>query len=223
MYSGLLSTGGSLLIGRETTIPERRADALIQHEIGTHLVTYYNGACQPLRLLRVGLANYEALQEGFAVLSEYLVGGLSRGRLRTLAARVVACHDLIRETPMTEVFQRLVDEYRFDLHTAYTIAARVFRGGGLTKDALYLRGLVEILQYVGKGGDLEPLLVGKIAANHVSVVRELMLRGVLSPPKLRPRFLDSPESESRLRAIHSATTVLDLIDGSSRRRADVAS
>ena len=78
------------MIGRETRIAERRAEALLQHEVGTHLVTYFNGSSQPLRLLQVGLSGYDALQEGLAVLSEYLVGGLSEARMRTLAARVIA-------------------------------------------------------------------------------------------------------------------------------------
>ena len=95
MYSGLLSTGGNLLVGRETAFAEDRVDALIQHEVGTHLVTYYNGQAQPLRLLKVGLAGYDGLQEGLAVLSEYLVGGLSRGRMRTLAGRVVAADRMV--------------------------------------------------------------------------------------------------------------------------------
>ena len=187
MYSGLLATGGNVFIGRETCIPERRANALLQHEVGTHLVTYYNGAIQPLRLLKVGLVGYEAFQEGFAVLSEYLVGGLSRGRMRTLAARVIATDQLIKQISFAEVFQQLVDEFGFEPRTAYTITLRVFRGGGLTKDALYLRGLVEILQYLGKGGELEPLLVGKIATNHIPVVREFLLRGILRNPPLRSR------------------------------------
>ena len=65
-----------------------RVGASLQHEVGTHLVTYYNGLEQPLRLLHVGLAGYDETQEGLAVLAEYLVGGLSRSRLRTLAERV---------------------------------------------------------------------------------------------------------------------------------------
>jgi uncharacterized protein (TIGR02421 family) len=214
MYSGLLATGGNLLIGRETCISKRRANALLQHEVGTHLVTYHNGETQPLRLLKVGLAGYDSLQEGFAVLSEYLVNGLSRGRLRTLAARVIATDQLIREVPFADVFQQLVDQFGFDPRPAYTITLRVFRGGGLTKDALYLAGLVEILHYLGKGGDLEPLLVGKIAADHIPVVRELLLRGVLRPPALRPRFLELPDAKQRLAEITSRTTLLDLIDGS---------
>jgi len=212
MYSGLLASGGNVLIGRETKIPQRRANALLQHEIGSHLVTYYNGAMQPLRLLRVGLAGYDALQEGLAVLSEYLVDGLTSGRMRTLAARVIATEELIRETPFADVFQQLVDEFGFQPRTAYTIALRVFRGGGLTKDALYLRGLVEILQHIGKGGDLEPLLVGKIATNHISVVRELLLRGVLRAPALRPRYVDLALTGQRLARIAAGMTVLDLIE-----------
>jgi uncharacterized protein (TIGR02421 family) len=211
IYSGLMVAGGDLLIGRQTRIARRRAEALLQHEVGTHLVTYYNGAAQPLRLLQVGLAGYDALQEGLAVLSEYLVGGLSAARMRTLAARVIAVDQMIRGASFVNVFQQLVDEFGFEPRAAYTIVLRVFRGGGLTKDALYLRGLVEILEYLGGGGDLEPLLIGKIAVEHVPIVRELLLRGALRPPPLRPRYLQSPSAQRRLQGITSQTTVLDLI------------
>ena len=61
---------------------------------------------------------------------------------------------------------------------------RVYRGGGLTKDAVYLRGLVEALEYVAGGGALDVALVGKLAADHIPVVRELLLRGVLRKPPL---------------------------------------
>ncbi|MHC4179909.1 MAG: tyrosine/phenylalanine carboxypeptidase domain-containing protein, partial [Planctomycetota bacterium] len=87
---GLLVSRGRLLIGRSTKIPATRAEALIHHEVGTHLLTYYNGRAQPFKQLYGGLAGYDELQEGLAVLSEFLVGGLSRPRMRTLAARVVA-------------------------------------------------------------------------------------------------------------------------------------
>lgn len=212
MYSGLLVSGGELLIGRETRISKHRADALLQHEVGTHLVTYYNGAAQPLRLLQVGLAGYDPLQEGLAVLSEYLVGGLSESRMRTLAARVIAVDQMIGGETFANVFQQLVDEFRFEPRTAYTITIRVFRGGGLTKDALYLQGLVEILEYLGAGGDFEPLLIGKIAVEHVSIVGELLFSSVLRPPPLRPKYLQSAEARQRLKNISSRTTVLDLID-----------
>lgn len=85
MYAGLMVSGNQLLIGGRTRIPRRRA-CLAQHEIGTHLITRYNGHHQPFRQLEVGLAGYDGLQEGLAVLAEYLVGGLSRLRIRILAA-----------------------------------------------------------------------------------------------------------------------------------------
>ncbi|MCS7470926.1 flavohemoglobin expression-modulating QEGLA motif protein [Stieleria sp. ICT_E10.1] len=217
MFSGLMVAGAELLIGRETRIAERRADALLQHEVGTHLVTYFNGATQPLRLLQVGLSGYDALQEGLAVLSEYLVGGLSGARLRTLAARVIAVDGMIRGETFVSVFEQLVDGFGFEPRTAYTITMRVFRGGGLTKDALYLQGLVEILDYLGGGGEVEPLLIGKIAVEHVPVVRELLFRGILRPAALRPKYLDSPEAQSRLDGIHSRTSVLDLLDNEKGR------
>ncbi len=212
MFSGLLSTGGKLLIGRETSIAASRVEALLQHEVGTHLVTYYNGQSQPLRLLKVGLAGYDGLQEGLAVLSEYLVGGLSSGRMRMLAARVVATDQMIRGVPFCDAFQELVDKHAFDPRAAYTTTLRVFRGGGLTKDAVYLRGLVEILQYIAKGGDLEPLLVGKLAADHIPIVRELLLRGVLRGPLLRPRFLEHPLASERIARLRGGCTVLDLTE-----------
>ncbi|TWU31366.1 flavohemoglobin expression-modulating QEGLA motif protein [Novipirellula artificiosorum] len=216
IFSGLLVAGGDLLIGRQTRIAKSRAEALLQHEVGTHLVTYFNGSAQPLRLLQVGLAGYDALQEGLAVFAEYLVGGLSAGRMRTLAARVIAADQLVQGLSFLEVFSQLVEAFGFEPRTAYTITLRVFRGGGLTKDALYLQGLVKILDYLGSGGDLEPLMVGKMAVQHVPIIRELLLCGVLRTPPLRPKYLDTPAARDRLAKINPDTTVLDLISKTRR-------
>jgi uncharacterized protein (TIGR02421 family) len=202
-----------LLIGRETKLASRRVEALLQHEVGTHLVTYYNGQSQPMRLLKVGLAGYDGLQEGLAVLSEYLVGGLSPGRLRTLAARVVATHQMIRGDSFVETYRELTENHSFEARTAFTIVARVYRGGGLTKDAIYLRGLVEIIDFIRRGGDLNLLLVGKLAADHIPIIRELLSRSILRQPPLRPRYLDDPRAIEALKRVGQASSVLDLIDG----------
>lgn len=151
------------------------------------------------------------MQEGLAVLSEYFVGGLSNSRMRTLAARVIATDSMIRGETFANTFSQLVDQYGFAEHAAYTITLRVYRGGGLTKDAVYLRGLVEILRYVGNGGDLSLLFVGKLAADHIPVVRELLLRGVLQQPALTPRYLAHPEFKRLVNVIHEDSSVLDLL------------
>ena len=213
MFSGLMCSGGDLLIGHQAKVSARRAEALLQHEVGTHLLTYYNGLVEPFQLLHSGFAGYDSLQEGLAVLTEYLVGGLSRPRLRLLAARVIAAASLLQGATFVETFRRLDREYDFSQRVAYTITMRIYRGGGLTKDAVYLRGLVEVLAYLAKGGQLEPLFVGKIASDHIGLIRELLHRKVIQPPALRPRYLQLPSVSERLEKLSHGMTVLDLVKG----------
>ncbi len=209
---GLLVSHGSLLIDKDARVPLARAEALLQHEIGTHVLTYHNGRAQPFRQLYSGLAGYEALQEGLAVLAEYLVGGLNRPRVRMLAARLVAARDMIDGASFVEAFRELHRAYNFKRRTAFDVTMRIYRGGGLTKDVVYLRGLSRLLQYLGEGGELEPLLVGKIALDHTAIMRELHLREVLCPPPLRPRYLDDPQVAGKLAKVRQGLTVLQLIE-----------
>jgi len=44
--TGLMVSNGNLFIGDRVKIPESRIEALIQHEIGTHVLTYVNGRDQ---------------------------------------------------------------------------------------------------------------------------------------------------------------------------------
>ena len=216
MFTGLLCSNGHLLIGRQTKIPASRIRALLQHEVGTHLLTYYNGLAAPFSQLHSGFAGYEAMQEGLAVLSEHLVGGLSRPRMRLLGARVVAAAQMVDGATFIETFRLLNRDYAFSQRVAYTITMRTFRGGGLTKDMVYLRGLMEMLDYLGTGGDLEPLLVGKIAADHISFIQELQLRGILKTPPLKPRYLGDPQVVGRLKHLRNGLTVFDLIEGKTK-------
>jgi uncharacterized protein (TIGR02421 family) len=193
-------------------VPRRRVNALLQHEVGTHLVTRFNGSRQPIKQLEVGLAGYDGLQEGLAVLAEYLVGGLSRLRMRILAARVVAARRMVEGATFIETFRLLDGEYQFSQRTAYTIAMRTYRGGGLTKDAVYLRGLLQILKYLREGGELEPLYLGKIASAHLPFVAELRMRKVIKPPALRPRYLDDPAAVEKIARLRKGMTVLELLD-----------
>ena len=208
--AGLMVSRGKLLVSNRTKIPPGRVEALIQHEVGTHLLTYHNGKAQRLRLLAMGLAGYDELQEGLAVLSEYLVGGLSRPRLRLLAGRVIAARHLLDGASFAENFQAMHQRYGFSKEISFSIVMRTHRGGGLTKDAIYLRGLRQILIYLHKGGDLEPLWVGKIAAHHIPIVRELQWRGVILPAALTPRYLEQAEAQARLDRLRQGATVLDL-------------
>ncbi|MCL5037825.1 MAG: DUF1704 domain-containing protein [Chloroflexi bacterium] len=212
---GLMVSHGNLLIGESNNIPASRVEALIQHEIGTHVLTYYNGKAQPFQQLYSGLAGYEALQEGLAVVSEYLVGGLSPARMRLLAGRVAGVKFLTDGASFIETYRKLYNDYGFERKTAFTITVRIYRGGGLTKDAIYLRGLVSLLKYLKEGGDIGTLYIGKIAAAHVPLIKELLWRRILHPPPLRPRFMDDAETQEKLKSLKAGLSVLDLVD---RRR-----
>ncbi|WP_164891051.1 flavohemoglobin expression-modulating QEGLA motif protein [Botryobacter ruber] len=208
---GLIVSKGRLNVGTEAKIPRSRAEALIQHEVGTHILTYFNGKAQPLQQLYVGVPGYEELQEGLAVLSEYLVGGLDQDRLRLLAARVITVHHLIQGCSFTDNFWRLKHDYKFTDETAFDVTMRVHRGGGLTKDAVYLRGLVHLLHHLKEGGELEPLLIGKIRQDYIPIVQELIYRNVLRPIPMKPRYLLDPALKPKLEQLKQGLTVFNLV------------
>ena len=216
--TGLMVSKGTLLIGSDLSVSGRRVEALVQHEVGTHLLTYLNGEAQRFRLLRSGLAGYDELQEGLAVFTEYLAGGLSPGRLRLLAARVVAVKLMTDGADFIQTFDRLCEDHGFSKRIAFGITTRVFRSGGLTKDAMYLRGLVRILRYLRDGGHIEPLLVGKFGFGDLSVVEELLRRKVLYPPSLIPRYLHEPAANERLGLARTKTDLVDLLVEESPQR-----
>ena len=156
---------------------------------------------QPFHQLYAGLPDYEELQEGLAELAEYLTGGLTGPRLRMLAARVLAANMIAEGAGFTEVFRELDDTHGFTQKTAFNITLRIFRGGGLLKDMVYLRGLLQLLEYLGGGGAFEPLLLGKFGADHLHIIRELQCRKVLSAQLLKQSYIDSHNVLEKLETV----------------------
>ncbi|WP_018237245.1 flavohemoglobin expression-modulating QEGLA motif protein [Ensifer sp. BR816] len=210
--SGLLVSGRRLLIARSTLMPVDRVEAILSHEIGVHLLTYFNGSAQGLRLFRSGLAGYEGMQEGLAVFAEYLSGGMTSERLRLIAARVIACACMLDGASLPEAYRLLAREHGLPEADAFNVVLRVYRGGGLVKDAIYLRGLLQLLDHLADGGALEPFWMGKIAASHFGVMQELSARGLLGGPAVRPMFLDHPQAPARLAKARSGLSPLELLD-----------
>ncbi|MGV6875499.1 flavohemoglobin expression-modulating QEGLA motif protein [Pseudochelatococcus sp. B33] len=208
--AGLMVTGSRLLVASTTVMDRGRIHALLCHEVGVHLLTYFNGSVQGLRLFRSGLAGYEGVQEGLAVLAEYLAGGMTRERLRLIAGRVIGCAAMLDGATFQETFSLLTGVHGFDEPGAFNMALRIYRGGGLSKDAIYLRGLTEVLTHLRAGGALDPFWMGKIAADHFPVMQELALRGLLRRPAVQPAFLASPEAGRRLAAARGGLTIADM-------------
>ncbi|WP_342587477.1 flavohemoglobin expression-modulating QEGLA motif protein [Pararhizobium antarcticum] len=210
--SGLMVSGNRLLVSRSTLMDRRRVEPLLSHEVGVHLLTYFNGSAQGLRLFRSGLAGYEGMQEGLAVFAEYLSGGMTVERLRLIAARVVGCAMMLDSAPFERTFASLTDAYGLDPDDAFNLVLRLYRGGGLAKDAIYLRGLLQLLDHLKAGGALDPFWMGKISASHFHVMQELSARGLLQAPVVRPDFLSHPHAQTRLDLARQGISPLDMIN-----------
>jgi hypothetical protein len=97
----------------------------MQHEVGTHVLTHHNGLAQPLTQLASGLAGYEELQEGIAVLAEYLAGGLSaRGCGRWPRASLAVQLPDVEGAEFPEAFRELTRRHGFASARLHLLHAR---------------------------------------------------------------------------------------------------
>lgn len=199
LASLMMVSHGTFYIAGDIRVPRCRVQPLIQHEIGTHVVTRHNGRRQALKQLEVGLAHYDALQEGLGVLAEYLAGYLPAERLRVLAARVVAADMAIHRSDVPAIFHVLHEDYGVPAEDAFDVAVRALRGGGLTKDAVYLSGLRDLLEHLHEDAPFEPLFMGKFALSQLAVLEQLVDEGWVTAPEILPRYWTHPAALERLR------------------------
>lgn len=209
---GVMVSGNTLLIGSEFTVAGQRTYPLLQHEVGTHLVTQINGANQPITCLGSGLAGYDETQEGLALLAEIACAGFTAARLRQLAGRVLTAHRRVEGASFVEAFEALVDG-GFQRRSAFTTTMRAYRAGGMTKDAIYLRGLLDLLNHLKGGARLDLLWRGKFSLHDLPLIEDLQERGIVRPALVRPHYLDDPHSLDRLAEAANAADVTTLIQG----------
>lgn len=199
--ASLMVDQGDLYIASDFRLPATRVRGLMGHEIGTHSLTWYNGCLQPMHLLSTGLAGYDKLQEGLGVLAEYLCGCLSAGRLRIIAARVIATDMVSRACRVEEIFAAMHEDLHISVEQSFDIAVRACRGGGFSKDVVYLAGMLELLAYLNDDPDLELLFIGKFDLSQIPALEELMQAGFVLPPRLMPRHLCNEEGREKLHAL----------------------
>jgi uncharacterized protein (TIGR02421 family) len=209
--AGLMVSGSKLFVGTNVVIPANRLQALLAHEVSIHLLTHFNGAAQRLAIFRTGLAGYEGIQEGLGVFAEWATGGLTRTRLRLLAARVIAVAAMERGANFIDVYRTLRREHGFSRRGAFGIAARVFRSGGFAKDAIYLQGFREVTNLVAAGAPLNPFWLGKIALPHVPAIEELLQRELVRPPLFKPLFLEDETTTKRIDGLRQAKSFPELV------------
>lgn len=183
MIANALVSGTTVKVNQQVNIEELEVKALAHHELGVHLLTTLNARSQPLRLLSLGMPLNTLTQEGLAILCEYLSGCLSIKRLQKLALRVIAVNSMIKERSFKRTFSQLKDEYRVSDEDAFTITTRVYRGGGFTKDYVYLQGLHKMLSAYESEQDFNLLLAGKTSIDYLPIMSRIMDKGLLAPPE----------------------------------------
>ena len=189
----VLNAKKTILFNPNAKFTRGQISALVEHEIGVHMVTTMNSNAQKLHLFNLGLPVNTMTQEGLAILAEYLSGNISMKRLKKLAYRVIVVDMLCSGADFIECFHFLVNDHDLDQDDAFSVVTRIFRGGGFTKDYLYLSGFVKILRIWENGQDLEPLLVGKTSLEFHSIISEMIQREMVQKPVYVTHSFKNPE------------------------------
>ncbi len=187
-----------LLIRKNARFTETALKALFHHEIGIHMLTTMNSREQKLQLFNIGLPINDLSQEGLAIMAEYLSGNISVERLKELAVRVLAVNYMLKEHSFSECFNYLVEYLGVTPDRAFGLSARVYRGGGFTKDYLYLRGFKEVRRMHSEQIRLDNLFIGKTSIAYLPVINELVERKLVSPPRFLPFAFLEPQQENSI-------------------------
>ncbi|MDU8887027.1 flavohemoglobin expression-modulating QEGLA motif protein [Yeosuana sp. MJ-SS3] len=192
----VLNNRQTLVLRKNHKFSKNQLKVLANHEIGVHLVTTFNALEQPLNVFSNGFPNNVETQEGLAVYSEYMSGCLTLTRLKELAYRVIAVDSLIKGYSFADTFDLLVNQYKLNKNKAFIVTLRVHRGGGFTKDHLYLSGLKKVFQFAKSGTEkLDDLLSGKVSLEYLETIRKLQNLGLAVPSKY---ITDSYQSNKEL-------------------------
>lgn len=171
----------TLLIKKNVKFSKNQLLTLANHEIGVHLVTTFNGLDQPLKIFSNGLPKNVETQEGLSVFSEYMGGALTLRRLKELAYRVMAADGLIKGYSFADTFDLIHGQYKLNRDEAFGITLRAHRGGGFTKDRLYLSGLRKIYKRYQNEEPLDILFTGKVSLDYEEQMNHLRQLGLVQP------------------------------------------
>jgi uncharacterized protein (TIGR02421 family) len=195
----VLNNTQTLVLRKSHKYSLNQLKVLTNHEIGVHMVTTFNGLEQPLKVFSNGLPNNVETQEGLAVYSEFMSGCLTIERLKELAFRVIAVDSLNKGYSFSDTFHLLHNQHKLNRDKVFVITLRVHRGGGFTKDHLYLRGLRNIYKYAKEENDLGVLLTGKVSQEYIPTINKLQNLGLAVQPKyITDAYLSNNNSNPNL-------------------------
>ena len=186
--------------GAEFSDYDRRQ--LFHHEALVHSLTALNGRGQPL-LPSLALSSPRATetQEGLATFAEQITGSIDIGRMKRISLRIEAIAMALDGADFIQVFRYFIDAGQ-SAAESFSSAQRVFRGvpvaGGaaFTKDAVYLRGLIDVHTFFRRALQRDRLslcrglFAGKMTLEDVVRFEPLFAYGTLAPPRWLPRWVE---------------------------------
>ena len=175
----------SVLVRKGATFQKNRLEALLAHEIGTHVFRFENGKRQPLEILQQGTAQYLTTEEGLAIWNQNQLG-LSLGeKYLTPALQIVAIF-MAKKMGFQDLFHYMQSTFDVSEELAWKLCLKTKRGftdtsqkGAFTKDSIYFIGNREIEKFIKRGGEIEELYIGKVAIAELKIVQKI--KGLRDP------------------------------------------
>lgn len=186
----------TLILKKNHRFSANQLKVLANHEIGVHMVTTFNGLSQSLKIFNNGFPNNVETQEGLAVFSEYMSGCLTLHRLKELAYRVMAADSLRKGFSFCDTFDLLHNQFKLNREESYNITLRAHRGGGFTKDYMYLTGLKKVYDSFYKNESLDPLLTGKVSLEHTPIIKKWQEEGLATGNSYTNFAFDQNDNQS---------------------------
>lgn len=170
--SALAATGDSFVqVAKNRKMTLADVERTVLHEIEGHVLPRCRANEQSLGIFALGTRYGVDDQEGRAIGIERRAGHLTNARRRELALRHIAARQVEHGAEFVDVVPWLV-ERGAELNDALRITARVFRGGGLAREMVYLPAYLRVEAAL----DASPEIDRVLAAGRVSVPAADVLR-----------------------------------------------
>lgn len=155
------SANRKLNLPEDRNFSQQEAFRLALHEIGRHVLTFENGKEQDYKVMALGVGGYEKIDEGVAAYMEKKSGLITEKVYRKYAARLVAVYQMNNGQSRSKTKKNL-ERLNIDSSTVEKVVDRVYTSGGLSRDHIYLEGLLRVEDYLERGGNLNDLFIGKL-------------------------------------------------------------
>ncbi|HQM15851.1 MAG TPA: DUF1704 domain-containing protein [Candidatus Woesebacteria bacterium] len=168
-----------LKLRTELDFEENAFKAILNHEIGTHILRRVNYVQQPFynQKKKLGFDEYLVTEEGLASLNSLLAKSF---KLDYYHALTYVMQAYSQDHSFVETYHYLL-KYLVDPERTWNMTAKLKRGiyntaegGGFTKSYIYLEGMIRVWQYFNKTGfNIIDLYRGKIDVDDVEKAKSL--------------------------------------------------